>query len=62
MLHWIEDTTHSLSQDHTDIGDSLSSAELKKQAFSNFQAQIAVSYHLVEAAWAQDIHLEYGYF
>ena len=49
MLQWIVDTTASLSRDHTHIGDSLSSAELKRQAFSDFQARIAVS-HTVSVA------------
>ena len=42
MMRWIEETTQSLSQDHTDIGTSVSSAEINKQAFHNFQSQIAV--------------------
>ena len=43
MMQWIEKTTQSLSQDHTDIGDSLSSAEINKQTFHNFQSRISVS-------------------
>ena len=43
MMQWIETTAQSLSDDHTDIGDSLSSAEINKQAFHNFQSRISVS-------------------
>jgi hypothetical protein len=44
MMQWIETTAQSLSDDHTDIGDSLSSAEINKQAFHNFQSQISGQY------------------
>ncbi|CAI8014499.1 Triple functional domain protein, partial [Geodia barretti] len=44
MMQWIETTAQSLSDDHTDIGDSLSSAEINKQAFHNFQSQISSQY------------------
>ena len=42
-LRWIHEETLSLSHDHTDVGDSLSTAELSKQSFEDYQTKIAVS-------------------
>lgn len=43
ILRWIHEETLSLSHDHTDVGDSLSTAELSKQSFEDYQTKMAVS-------------------
>ena len=43
VLRWIYEEFLTLAHDHTDIGDSLSSAKLGKQSFEDYQTRKSVS-------------------
>lgn len=42
LSQWIRHEAASLAYDHTDIGDSLSTAELRRQSFEDFRTRMKV--------------------
>ena len=42
-MRWIHEEFLTLAHEHTDIGDSLSTAELGKQSFEHYQTKKTVS-------------------
>lgn len=42
MSQWIRHEATSLAHNHTDIGDTLSTAELRRQAFEDFRTRMKV--------------------
>lgn len=43
LLQWIHHEASSLAYEHTDIGDTLSIAELRRQSFEDFGSRMKVS-------------------
>ena len=42
LSQWIRHEAASLAHDHTDIGDTLSTAELRRQSFEDFRTRMKV--------------------
>ena len=43
LVQWVRSETAALGHTHTDIGESLGTAELRRQAFEELRARVNVS-------------------
>ena len=53
VLRWIHEEFLTLAHDHTDIGDSLSTGQLGKQSFEDYQTRKSVSVERGRGGWRE---------